>query len=147
MPFRYLRDPLFLTCLAAYLASYLQTISGPIVLVAHSYGGFVSRLFADAYLDETAGLVLIESSHEDEIEPYREFYGDRPEGDWVDGGDLLDIDATEAALRHLRGERVPRHIELPVQVVDRANCGPWDKPFEERECPRWEEVVKEEGRR
>jgi pimeloyl-ACP methyl ester carboxylesterase len=26
---------------AAYLAAYLQTISGPIVLVAHSYGGFV----------------------------------------------------------------------------------------------------------
>lgn len=26
---------------AAYLTSYLQTISGPIVLVAHSYGGFV----------------------------------------------------------------------------------------------------------
>ncbi len=26
---------------SAYLASYLQTISGPIVLVAHSYGGFV----------------------------------------------------------------------------------------------------------
>jgi pimeloyl-ACP methyl ester carboxylesterase len=27
---------------AAYLASYLKTISGPIVLVAHSYGGFVA---------------------------------------------------------------------------------------------------------
>lgn len=26
---------------AAYIASYLKTISGPIVLVAHSYGGFV----------------------------------------------------------------------------------------------------------
>ena len=26
---------------AAYLASYLKTISGPIILVAHSYGGFV----------------------------------------------------------------------------------------------------------
>ena len=26
---------------APYLASYLQTIPGPIVLVAHSYGGFV----------------------------------------------------------------------------------------------------------
>ena len=26
---------------SAYLASYLQTITGPIVLVAHSYGGFV----------------------------------------------------------------------------------------------------------
>ena len=25
---------------SAYLADYLETISGPIVLVAHSYGGF-----------------------------------------------------------------------------------------------------------
>jgi ribose transport system substrate-binding protein len=50
--------------------------------------------------------------------------------------------ATEAALRHLRGASVPRRIELPVQVVDRANCGPWDRPFEERECPRWDDVVK-----
>jgi ribose transport system substrate-binding protein len=51
--------------------------------------------------------------------------------------------ATEATLRHLRGEKVPRHIELPVQVVDRTNYHPWDKPFEERECPRWEEVVRQ----
>src|SRR4029079_15840513 len=27
---------------APYLASYLRSISGPIVLVAHSYGGFVA---------------------------------------------------------------------------------------------------------
>ena len=27
---------------AAYVASYLETIEGPIVLVAHSYGGFVA---------------------------------------------------------------------------------------------------------
>ncbi len=49
--------------------------------------------------------------------------------------------ATEAAIRHLRGEPVPRHIELPVQVVDRTNYHPWDRPFEERECPRWEDIV------
>ena len=77
-------------------------IEPPYVLVGHSYGGFISRLFADAYPHETAGLVLIESSHEDEIEPYREFYGEAPDGDWIDGGDLLDIGATEAALREAR---------------------------------------------
>ena len=55
--------------------------------------------------------------------------------------------ATEAAVRHLRGERVPRSIELPVQVVHAGNYHPWDRPFEERECPRWEDVLKEEGRR
>lgn len=50
--------------------------------------------------------------------------------------------ATEAALRHLRGLPVPGEIMLPVQVVDRANCGPWDRPLEARECPRWEDAVR-----
>ena len=50
--------------------------------------------------------------------------------------------ATEAAIRHLRGEAVPAQILLPVQIVDRANCAAWDKPFTERECPRWEDFVK-----
>ena len=49
--------------------------------------------------------------------------------------------ATEAAIRHLRGERVPGEILLPVQVVDRTNFAQWDKPFAERDCPRWEDVV------
>jgi ribose transport system substrate-binding protein len=53
--------------------------------------------------------------------------------------------ATEAAIRHLRGQAVPGDIELPVQIVDAANCAPWDRPLEERECPRWEDVVKDEG--
>jgi len=51
--------------------------------------------------------------------------------------------AAEAAIRHLRGQPVPRDIELPVQIVDAANCQPWDRPLEERECPRWEDVVKQ----
>ena len=50
--------------------------------------------------------------------------------------------ATEAAIRHLRGERVPAEIILPVRIVDAANYQPWDRPFEERQCPRWEDVVK-----
>ena len=53
--------------------------------------------------------------------------------------------ATEAAVRHLRGQPVPRDIELPVQIVDASNCAPWDRPLEERECPRWEDVIKAEG--
>ena len=48
--------------------------------------------------------------------------------------------ATEAAIRHLRGERVPNEIILPVQIVDRSNYAAWDKPLEERECPRWDDV-------
>ena len=50
--------------------------------------------------------------------------------------------ATEAMIRHLRGETVPAQIMLPVQVVDRENCAAWDRPLAERECPRWDAVVK-----
>lgn len=53
--------------------------------------------------------------------------------------------ATEAALRHLRGESLPREIILPVQIVDASNYQPWDKPLEERECPRWDDIVRDEG--
>ena len=49
--------------------------------------------------------------------------------------------ATEAAIRHTRGERVPPEIILPVQVVERANYALWDKPFADRACPRWEDFV------
>ena len=49
--------------------------------------------------------------------------------------------ATEAAVRHLRGERVPPSIMLPVQVVDASNCAAWDRPYAERACPVWESVV------
>jgi len=70
----------------------------------------------------------------------------------IKGGRLLatvDFDAmaissiaTEAAIRHLRGERLPAEVILPVSIVDATNYQAWDRPFEERECPGWEDVVK-----
>ena len=50
--------------------------------------------------------------------------------------------ATEAAIRHLRGEAIPARIMLPVQVVDASNCAHWDKPYEQRDCPDWDEVMR-----
>ena len=49
--------------------------------------------------------------------------------------------ATEAAVRHLRGETVPREIILPVQIVDATNYSAWNLPFEARSCPSWEDVT------
>jgi ribose transport system substrate-binding protein len=50
--------------------------------------------------------------------------------------------ATEAAVRHLRGEAIPAEIILPVQVVDAGNCAQWNLPFEARPSPNWNEVVR-----
>ena len=88
-------------------------IEPPYVVVAHSYGGFVARLFAADFPAEVDGLVLIESSHEDEIAAYRRYYGDDPEGDWVDGGDLLDIRTTADMLR----SRARDFGDMPLIVI------------------------------
>ena len=90
------------------------SIEPPYVLVAHSYGGFIARLFAATYRTETAGLVLLESSHEDEIQAYRDLYGENsPDADWIDGGDLLDIDATHDALQSSARD----YGDLPLIVI------------------------------
>jgi ribose transport system substrate-binding protein len=49
--------------------------------------------------------------------------------------------ATEAAVRHLRGEDVPREIIIPVKIVDAANCSAWNLPFEARACPSWQDLT------
>ncbi len=49
--------------------------------------------------------------------------------------------AAECAIRHVRGETVPREIILPVQIVDASNCSLWDRPYENRECADWDDVV------
>jgi pimeloyl-ACP methyl ester carboxylesterase len=59
---------------APYLASYLQTISGPIVLVAHSYGGFVITNAATGNPNVKA-LVYIDSFAPDENETALDLVG------------------------------------------------------------------------
>lgn len=49
--------------------------------------------------------------------------------------------AATAAIRNLRGEPVPESIILKGIVIDSTNLGPWDVPVEERQCPKWEDVV------
>lgn len=46
----------------------------------------------------------------------------------------------EAAARYLRGETIPREIILPTAIIERSNVVDWDKPYEERPVPAWDEV-------
>jgi ribose transport system substrate-binding protein len=50
--------------------------------------------------------------------------------------------ATECAIRHLRGEKVPAEISLPVAIVDRDNCRLWDLPYEQRPLQSLEEALR-----
>jgi len=65
------------------------SIKPPYILVGHSTGGMHVRLFADKYLSEIVGMVLVDPSHEDWAErawklnslqlPRDQYYPDEPE--------------------------------------------------------------------
>ena len=44
-------------------------VQPPYILVGHSLGGFNVRVFSGLYADEVAGIVLVDSSHEDQQTP------------------------------------------------------------------------------
>jgi len=47
----------------------------PYVLVGHSFGGYNVRLFASHYPEVTAGVVLVDAAHEDQVRRFREECG------------------------------------------------------------------------
>ncbi len=50
--------------------------------------------------------------------------------------------ATQAALRHLKGEKLPDKVILPTEIIDKSNVKEWLVPVLDRPCPRWDEVVR-----
>jgi pimeloyl-ACP methyl ester carboxylesterase len=107
-------------------------VPGPYVLVGHSLGGLFVRLYASTYPDEVAGLVLVDSSHEDQfarlqalLTPEQWATVERmalarlelpgyPELEWVDFEASFDQLRRAAAARPLR--------PLPLVVLSRGRA-------------------------
>jgi pimeloyl-ACP methyl ester carboxylesterase len=63
----------------------IAAVPEPYVLVGHSFGGYNVRLFASSYPEVTAGLVLVDAAHEDQVRRFREEGGinTAPRGEFV----------------------------------------------------------------
>jgi pimeloyl-ACP methyl ester carboxylesterase len=96
-------------------------IPSPYVLVPHSYGGLIARVFASRYQDDVAGLVLEDVSTAWEIDLWPK-WDDSP---WIDGGQEIDIQATEQQVL----SAAPLG-DLPSIVLSQAT-------YEGEGIPRW----------
>lgn len=118
-------------------------IPGPYVLVAHSAGGLVVRLYASEYPDEVVGMVLLDTTHED---VWLRFQEALPPEQWavfealtVTNQELLDAypeaerwytapladDATTGQVRHAM-QAAPLH---PMPLVVLSHGIPFGDPF------------------
>jgi pimeloyl-ACP methyl ester carboxylesterase len=118
-------------------------IPGPYVLVGHSAGGLVERLYASEYPDEVVGMVLLDSTHEDVWLRFREALAPDEWAEFeaitVTNQDLIDAypdaerwytapladDATTGQVRQARKDAPLR--PMPLFVL--AHGIPFDAPF------------------
>lgn len=49
-------------------------VPGPYVLVGHSFGGLLMRLYASQHRDRVAGIVLVDSMHEDQFDVFGKMF-------------------------------------------------------------------------
>ncbi len=87
----------------------------PCVLVGHSYGGRVVRLFAAAYPADTAGIVLEESGHEDTLDAQLEA---------VSGADRETLERMAASFRTPHPDPRTEQDYMPVTVEQLRASGP-----------------------
>lgn len=91
-------------------------VPAPFVLVGHSYGGDVVRLFASMYPDRISGLILEDTQHEDILEEQRKILkGKDLEAleQMVARFDTPDDPRTEADYRYITREQVRKSGPLP----------------------------------
>ena len=89
-------------------------VPGPFVVVGHSYGGLVARAFTARFRSHVAGLMLIEG-----VGP-----NDSTSHYWHEGGDTVDVWASERAAATMRLGSVP----LVVEAAQDPNRSYWGGP-------------------
>lgn len=98
-------------------------LNPPYVLVGHSFGGMNARLYASQYPKEVVGIVLVDSTHEDEIErmlavlPPEILKKAKPEDMIVRSAEDIDFNRSIAQLRAANW-----HRDIPLIVLTRGSA-------------------------
>ncbi len=115
-------------------------IRGPRVLVGHSFGGMVMRLYATTHPSKVAGLVSVDAQNEDFVAAYKRFLSPEqytaavlnpglPPGleDYADA-ERLDLEASAAQMHQAQADTPLRKMPLTVLTHSRTLPNPFGFP-------------------
>jgi pimeloyl-ACP methyl ester carboxylesterase len=126
------------------------SIPGPYVLVGHSIGSLIARLYASTYPDELVGMVLVDATHEDNFarlekvvgpDLWAAFIGQFEQA--VEQGVLEPVDLADLAARVKAAQSATPLPQMPLVVLSHTvppAAGPlpnWPVAAEER---LWQEL-------
>jgi pimeloyl-ACP methyl ester carboxylesterase len=120
-------------------------IKSPIVLVGHSFGGINVRMYASLYPEDVVGMVLVDSSHEEEtakwlaiIPPEIRREMEKAGGEKLMGGEEIDLPESQ---RQMKAANWRTDIPLVVLSRGRSSYSPDDYPPQLRSfAPKGEEL-------
>jgi pimeloyl-ACP methyl ester carboxylesterase len=128
-------------------------IEGPYILVGHSFGGLLVRLYAHRYREEVAGVILVDAMHEDQFDVFGPLFpaakrSDPPElqrtrafwqGGWRSPEATTERIDFVSSIRQAREVRSLGDIPLHVIIAGTFLHQPVVPPeFRERLQERWE---------
>jgi pimeloyl-ACP methyl ester carboxylesterase len=119
-------------------------IEGPYVLVAHSFAGYVDRLFAASYPEMVVGMVLVDTPHEDQgYGTTLDAYGPEDAAwDNREGVTVAEWDASRAEVRATRSadDETPELGDRPLVVLSVSAPIFAGEDTTEEQVARWEEL-------
>lgn len=123
-------------------------IDGPVVLVGHSYGGLIAQLYASQHMENTAGVILVDSLHPENLVRAAEILGGSAMGVLMRGvqGNPEGVDL-EASLDQVKAVGNLGDIPLTVITAGRPELPPFiDRDLIERLTGSWLESQRELAR-
>ena len=133
-------------------------IEGPFILVGHSFGGLLARLYAHRYSEEVAGIVLVDAMHEDQFDVFGPLFppanrSEPPEltrtrafwqGGWRSPEATTERIDFVSSIRQAREVRSLGDIPLHVLIAGTFLHQPLVPPeFRERLQERWEALQRQ----
>jgi len=113
------------------------SVPPPYVMVGHSFGGFLVRLYATTYPTEVVGLVLVDSSHEDDLVGFK----GRMMRWWEEAtGDAVPVVKTSRPMHESDfSDAVRERAERASAQCSRVNAPPFEKlPSSAQQARTWE---------